>query len=256
MSKQVTDEQLSAYIDGELTADDAELIKHAVNADPAIAARLAELKSNDRRIVDAYSQLDDVPMPDEVMALLNAADSSSSKEYSDNVVEFPSSGNSGRKPLWSQTLAASVALIAGLGIGILVASSDNKTAQALEIASVSTSGSELFNLLETLPSGRTAENSGASITPILSFRSESGSYCREFQQEDSARSSSAVACRAMNGWETQFVVFHATKTSKNAEFSTASSMEQQKFSELVTSLMVGDALSKEEEASMLGHWSR
>lgn len=256
MSKQVTDEQLSAYIDGELTADDAEIIKHAVNADPALAGRLAELESNDWRIVDAYSQLDDVPMPDEVMALLNVADSSSSQEYSDNVVEFPLLGNSGRKPLWSQTLAASVALIAGLGIGMLVANTDNETAQGLEIASVSTSGSELFNLLETLPSGHTAEISGTSVKPILSFRSESGSYCREFQQEDSARSSRAVACRAMNSWETQFVVFQASNAGKNAEFSTASSMEEQKFAELVTSRMVGDALSQEEEASMLGHWSR
>ena len=64
MSKSpVSDEQLGAWLDGELSEAEAGAVERALATDPALVARLARLEEDMLRLTRAYS---DPPLPDKV----------------------------------------------------------------------------------------------------------------------------------------------------------------------------------------------
>ena len=59
----VTDEQLSAYLDGELPEDDARAIDEALAQDPALQAALESLVAANDMARDAFDAMKDDPVP-------------------------------------------------------------------------------------------------------------------------------------------------------------------------------------------------
>jgi anti-sigma factor RsiW len=70
MAQAVTELDLHAYIDGELSAERAAAVEAAMADDPALAARVRAFQADRRALVDAYRMLADAPVP---AALLKAA---------------------------------------------------------------------------------------------------------------------------------------------------------------------------------------
>ncbi|MBT8100615.1 MAG: hypothetical protein KJO82_12740, partial [Gammaproteobacteria bacterium] len=103
------DEQLSAYIDGELTdAEVATLVTRLAN-EPALVKRLEAMRSGDQAVRAVYESLERVPLPDGVTQLLDIKDGESGD---DNVVTFRRRGMP-RLANFGYAIAASVALVAG-----------------------------------------------------------------------------------------------------------------------------------------------
>ena len=65
----VTDDILSAFLDGELPADQLKRIAKEIDADPALRQRAEALAAPDAILQKAYRTIDDDPMPDAVLAL-------------------------------------------------------------------------------------------------------------------------------------------------------------------------------------------
>ena len=112
------DEALSALLDGELGADEAQRLRQRVARDPALAARLAVLEKTNNTVRAAYSAVADEPLPERLVDLLRAtAMTAIAAVRADNVVPLPE-----RAPrrifAVPASLAAGIALAVGLVLGI------------------------------------------------------------------------------------------------------------------------------------------
>ena len=66
----ITNEMLSAYIDGELAPEEMERVARAIAADELLAARLVQFRRVDRLLTEFSSAIDAQPLPPAVLALL------------------------------------------------------------------------------------------------------------------------------------------------------------------------------------------
>ncbi len=67
------DEALSAFLDGELGADEAHRLRQRLARDPALAARLAVLEKANSTVREAYAPVVDERLPERLVDLLGAA---------------------------------------------------------------------------------------------------------------------------------------------------------------------------------------
>lgn len=69
----ITDEDLSAFIDGELAAPRAREVEHALQADPSLAARVAAFASDKRQLATLYADVAHAAIPDAWRARIEQA---------------------------------------------------------------------------------------------------------------------------------------------------------------------------------------
>lgn len=69
----VTDEMLSAYLDGMLDGDDMRAVEHAMEKDPQSTRRLARMIRNDRLLRARFHAVSRRPVPEPISALLEPA---------------------------------------------------------------------------------------------------------------------------------------------------------------------------------------
>lgn len=185
----ITDEQLSAFLDAELPAAAMEAIREQLLEDEALADRLAELALVDELVAASARQIDSRPTPHAVSALFQASPTAA-------VIHFPL----WKRALWKRVqrglqqpiaIAASVALIIGFGVTQL----QHHSAQDSGWVGVA-------QVLETSPSGVTHFiNEHAEVKPRLTFNNYQGDYCRQFELSDATGASENIACRQQGKWQ-------------------------------------------------------
>ncbi|MEZ5894080.1 MAG: zf-HC2 domain-containing protein [Parvularculaceae bacterium] len=241
----ITDEMLSAYIDNELPPQEAARIREALDADAMLAARLEALRAPDKLIAAVYGAIDDEPMPQSVLAMLQGK---SAKAGGGNVVAFPSRQWLRSPRQWATPLAASIALAIGVGTGMQIANAPDETRYAL--AGSVDPASSLFRALETTPSGDSVKLAAdMSMTPLLTFQAADGGYCREFSISSRAQNQRAVACRGDKQWIV--VIAIADESATTGGYATASSGLNAQFDTFVDAAMSGDALAAEIENDLI-----
>lgn len=205
-----TDETLlSAYLDGELPAREAETLEMRLADDPLLAGRLEAMRAADRTARKVYARIDELPMPQRVLDLLKEDEVNGGAETLENkVIAFPRRGMRQFKQL-PVALAASVALVAGFLVSGLVSREAGTGAGIPELyAAAIPNDSELHRLLETGqgPATQTLA-SGADGRVILTFQAEDGDYCRQFQLDAAPGSMHALACRRDGAWRMETVSY-------------------------------------------------
>lgn len=248
----ISDDKLSAYIDGELSPSEINEIKLALKNDPAVGARMERLKRPDALISAAYGKIDDEPMPDSVMDLLR--DTGDAENSGEKVIQFAPRPAAKSPALWAVPLAASIALAIGVGVGMQIAADHSRNENQFALAGVIDSSSPVFAALESTPSATMVETPDGTITPILTFKSENGDYCREYVVANDAVTNRAVACRHEGQWVTQFAALAPPNSAMPNEYSTASVEITTQFNNLIESMMADEALNSEEEGSLLERW--
>ncbi len=152
-----TDEELSAFLDGELPEARAAALEAALDRDPALGARMAALSEADALIKAAEPAPSNATAPPEMLAAL-ARLAEAKPGSAANVVALrpkaraPSAG-------WLAAMAASIALVVGgIGGAAFQASRDGvDAAVALDAAvGVIRPANPLHAALETIPSGTVA----------------------------------------------------------------------------------------------------
>ena len=194
-----TDEMLMAFADGELDEATAEALRRTVDADPALARRLADFKRTRALAKTAFAGVLDEEVPERLLAAVRPSAARRA------VFRLPRLAWG-----WLPVGTAVAASIAGLALGTAL------TLRPAGEASLLPSQQRIAELLETAPSGEMRRLPGGSsgAGPSATFRA-TGSYlaavgvCRSFEMAlgaDAVAGWRGVACRRDGDWAIELVV--------------------------------------------------
>ena len=176
----MTDEQIIAYVDGELGPIEALRFERAMEADPMIAASVDRHRKLRGLVTGRFAPIADEPLPDRLTELLNR---------NGNVVAFP------RKKPWRQGgryAALAATLVAGLVVGQLLPRT--ATEPIGQKGGRVVAQGELANALDTQLASAIPQ--AAAYQVGVSFRSIDNRYCRTF----SGAAGAGIGCHGGEGW--------------------------------------------------------
>ena len=181
----VTDEELMAYVDGELDAARLESLRLEIAASADLSRRVAEQRALRDRLHRAFDPALHEPVPARLTEQTVRA----------RVVEFGSSTR--RRPTrvaWLSGLALAAGIVLGIALPQLARESPEIVASGADVAA----GGALADTL----SQRLASEQSAS-DPIrlgVSFVAKSGEYCRTFISQHGDVALAGMACRQGATW--------------------------------------------------------
>lgn len=200
----VSDEEVFAYVDGELPPETMARITAAMTKDPALAARIQAQKDLRRLLSGAHAGVLREPVPQnlksaaasggkpaEVIAFPQPKPKEKAKDKArvqKPATPIPGAAFRMRKPpAWA---AMAACLVAGLAIGRLALpfppTADGRAAEP------ATAVGPLAQALEDA----TAASASGPVRVGVTFKNQAGRYCRTFQGQAQA----GVACRADGAW--------------------------------------------------------
>jgi len=244
-----TEEQLSAYLDGELPDELMASIKAAITDDPKIAERVSALNMANQSVKAAYGDIADEPIPAEILALLDDKSATTKERRNDNVVLFRTRLNTFSVSKWAAPLAATLAMMIGITVGRgTLLTSDNNGALYAQLTGTITTSSPLYDVLESRPSAvevRFDKGSNIAIKPTLTFQTVDGQYCREFQAQSEASALRGVACRNETTW--QILTLNQAERYGGEGYQTASGADAAIVDQVIDTIISGDPLSSVDE---------
>lgn len=238
-----TDEQLSAFLDGELSPADTDALARDIEADPQLAARAERLGAANTAFIASAAQIDTVP----VTAALKAA-----METPPTAKVLALRRRSVRAFLVEhRAIAASLlCAVAVGGVASTMAPQPASDPFAPGPGGVILASAPLYQVLET---GRTGEanplSDGVTATPQLTFASANGQFCRQVNVVTGDQSSAAIACREDAGWRTQVIAFGLPKSSP--DYQTASANRSPALEAFLDARMSGAPMNADEEDKLL-----
>ena len=203
MTANISFETLCAFHDDELPQGEAENIRKKIETDQSLAAQFFEIEKADQAATEMFSELLDEPIPLSVLRSLKSAEHVSEQ----GPVRFAISP-------WRTAIAASfiTALICGVAGYLAFDHQITRMQTAFENTrdqDYSLLTSAFQNALEKQVSGKALEikstqgNFSVKVSPILTYKSKSGHWCREFAEvvrfgtlEEERK---GLACRKANG---------------------------------------------------------
>lgn len=177
----ITREELAAFADGELDAARRGEIEAAVRADPALAAQVERHRRLKATLAGHFAPILEAPVPERLTAIIASPRQAELVDFAAAKVRRES------KPMlrrWTPWLAGP-ALAASLALALLwqpFATPAERATGALAAA------------LDTQLSGERPSAAGPEI--LLSFRDDTGAYCRAYRGPSEA----GLACREDGSW--------------------------------------------------------
>lgn len=203
----ISDQQLSAFIDNELSASEAEAVRSAIAEDETLCDRLAALSMVDHYVKQAAEEATRQPMPDRITALFEEP----AEQPSSKVVAFPA-GARRHRVFSGLALAASVALIALVGVKIAPVGESNANDQWAAVSDV----------LDTQLSGGVYQAGGQVVRPQLAFYNHQGQFCRQLERETSGNREALIACKTNDQWQIKAQQPIEADATNGGEYQTAS----------------------------------
>ena len=239
-----TDEQLSAYIDGELSDTEARTLEAELMANPAVKDRLQMLSQANQFFKSGVSALDDELMPESVLSLLETE-----TQALDNVITLKKPNRVNRR-WWTGQIAAAAALMVGIGIGGALHDNTSPQATVLMAGPIARNTPIDMALTQQISGASISIDDDISLKPILTFEDERGVHCREFELQTQEATNRALACREQSGWS---VLLIASTQPENADggYSTASSDVMPTFDAFVDSMIKSSPLSADQERGVI-----
>lgn len=240
MTKVVTDEQISAYLDGAGDPETCEYIDRALEQDAALRARIDRLKHAGRLLRDAVDAgLGPVPERLERIAAGTA-------------VTAPS--GAGRSPRWLAPYAAMAASIliafgAGIALGRLPGTVSPPAVLAFGASGLA-AGPDLAQAISSAYSGPPVATPVGDVAIALSFRSAKGDFCRRFRLDRAEAAATGVACRHGGLWLIEGWTANRPATKRSA-FATASGPPDPAIEAVIDRLGVEKSLNRADEAKAI-----
>ncbi|SEL33210.1 hypothetical protein SAMN05216262_10965 [Colwellia chukchiensis] len=236
----ISDEMLSGFIDAELSEEDMEIVRLALETDDELVMRLADLAQADQWVAEHAAVIDQTPIPTQLVHLAQAVDR---QVASAQVTEPTSSANNVvRLSHWRNVtkhlqkhvaLAAGIAMVFGVGTVTLMQSQQPSLLSA-----------GVIQALEQTPSGTTSSTAtGVSIVANLSFTDHGGHYCRQFQHQNEQSASINIACKEGEQW--QLKASKAIALPDNNAYRTASHNGQ--LDDVIDTLISGEVMDRTQE---------
>jgi hypothetical protein len=180
----MTDEQIIAYVDGELGPLEALRFERAIEGDPALGERVERHRAVRERISARFAPVADEPVPARLAAMLGGA--------GDTVVPLPVRRKAFLTSGGGRYAALAATLVAGLVLGQLLPGGSNGPIGERGGAVVAQAG--LARALDTQLASAQPEQAAWRIG--TSFRSRDGRYCRSFEGSGGA----GLGCHGQQGW--------------------------------------------------------
>jgi len=253
----ITDEKLSAFLDGELPQNEAAEIEEALSENEALVQRLEQLSRVDELLRGAVDALDKGARP--VADLSPAPPAVPANELATTKANTPPIA-ANDNPWWRLPLAASVALAVGLMAGGSLFGPGSTKPDGVQLASYTTDDG-LGSFLETAASGERRAIGASQAELRLTFLGSEGQPCREFAFTSGTSTTQAVACRGSSqSWTVELAAKSSAAGAPGGEdpsgYQTASAGDEG-FGEAVNAMMGSDAFSAEEEARLINNgWSQ
>ncbi len=220
-------ELLSQYLDDELRGSAAQALRERLMAEPQLRAQLERMRNVNSTISEAFEFSGSDAAPQHVVDMLGNA-----------------AARRQRHPAWGFAIAAS--LVAATG---LLLAPDWRQASESHLP-----GDEvLAQLLERAPSraeGWEALPDGSQFRPLLSFQSNSGQWCREYQLSSAGETWRGVACREQDAWGTA-VLQSDILTESTSEYRPAGASNPDDVASFIDSHAADIPLSLEQEAQLI-----
>jgi hypothetical protein len=185
----VTDEELMAYVDGELDAARCESLRQEIAASADLSRRVAEQRALRDRVSHAFDPALDEPVPSRLTDLASRA----------RVVDFGSAAR--QRPsrnAWLSGLALAATFVLGIALGPALLQLARERPEIVASGADVAADGALANAL----SRRLASEQSAS-DPIrlgVSFLTGSGEYCRTFISRRGDGALAGMACRHGAAW--------------------------------------------------------
>lgn len=219
----ISDEDLMAYADGQLEPATAQRIERALADDPPLQRRLAAFQASRRILSESFSQTLREPVPRALLALLAEPEPAAERRS-----EGPSLGPTRRRRVFRSgwvpmALAASLALAIGLSLDEWNRPGPAKPSMIPAVAALGDPdliAQALENQPTGNPLGRTIQGEFHEVLALVSFVSEEGRLCREFDStvvSGQPRTTRAIACRGDAGWGVTHVATAPVKASPEAD---------------------------------------
>jgi surface antigen len=197
-----SDETLVAFADGELDVATADVVKAAVDRDPALAKRLAAFRASREVLKSTLGPIEREPVPDHLTRfVMTNGDASQQRRASP------------KRPATRFALPMAAALafvVAGIG-GYWIGARSGSLPGSGTFAVAAAAEPELQRMLAAAPDGtaRPWKEGGRSgeIALRATYRTRAG-ICRSFSLSESTGAGSmmgGVACIGPSGWQTQVV---------------------------------------------------
>jgi hypothetical protein len=190
----ITDEMITAWLDGELSPQQREEIEQAVAASAPLGLRVAKLSRMDRMLAPAYAETLKAPIPARFEALLASPRTSA---WSFSGLRSVFAGLLEPRPLGMAAAALVVGVLAG---GTLLASSPDTPGFETTADGRLVANAAMAVNFASLQSGDAASVDAMSIR--LSMVDEGGRYCRQFETPGA----SGLACLEDGKWQVDTLV--------------------------------------------------
>ncbi|UVC11687.1 hypothetical protein IHQ71_14475 [Rhizobium sp. TH2] len=216
------DETLMAFADGEADEITIARVMRAMAGSPAIAARVEMFRATRTKVAQSMKPLISEPVPPglrlsvdamiERDAEARALKARTQKAPEQNIVELApwlKKRPGLRTPPWFAPLAACIVLMIGAAGGYVAGVTMPAQVQP-EFASIQDPA--IIKALSEIPSGGHVDlqASGRTLEPVLSFKLEDGTLCREYKlREANAKGVISIACLDNDRWQTHLLMASA-----------------------------------------------
>lgn len=255
MTPQLTDEILVAYVDGELSTEDAAEVERALQADQKIREAVQIFRDSADWSRRAFDEVLREPVPDR---LIHAAIGQANTEEIAEIAPTVAQGSQRRAGLAGLAMAASIALAIGLGGGFglsdWVQPEESGPSGLLLVGTIEHGA--LHTALESTTSGTLTEVADAGdFMPMTTFVEREGRYCREFQatlsDANGPHAAFGIACRKPAGfWQVEAMVA-APDPARTDHFVTASGETGDPLQLLIGAMSDSGPISLDDEAAVL-----
>lgn len=248
-----SDDMLSAYLDRELAPDEMTAVDAALARDPSLQARLDDLRRADDAVRNAYAGIANEPMPERVISMLTPHERIAVVAPGE-VIPIFSVKRTTSASVWSGAIAASVALVAGLMIGVYGMGARNDLGAFAAWSDEIPASSPLSVALSEIASGESVSiggGSGVRVLPILTFQAEDGAFCREFFASHGENGVHGVACGAKGNWRMEIAARTAERADKGDAYRTAFRSSDRLIDDFIDGAMSGEALGAETERALI-----
>lgn len=257
MTRNFTDEELVAFLNGDLDEARAEELALALDDDAGLADRLERLDPLSAEIKGAYDEILAMPVPDR---LRDAILMSQENKSTDNVISFAAAKaeKDSRRFRWPEFAAMAASLAVGLFIGgqsgVFGPAVADADAIILASADGPTVAPAVAQFLATKAGGETQQLAGLGLARAsISFRDGEDRFCRQFSINSKAAATDGVACLSDGQWAVAAI---GTRPIEGGDIRTASGDAAPAVLAAVDDMIDGDPLDAEAEKAALDRIGR
>ena len=224
------EEQISAYLDGSMSAAEAARFEAAMAQDPMLRDEVEEWRSADEMLRAAFpADADNIDAAMIARLGLDTRPALPQTAANDNPTRF-----------WKIGLAGG-AIAASIAVALILT----------PIGGGSLEGDSQFQLaMESAPSGKTLplSQAGKRVRPVLTFAAADGRFCREFSVDNQ---SSGIACRSKGKWTIEAEAAASSVDGESGVVRTAAGTDPSPLDRSYKRLQASDPFSMEKENTII-----